>query len=70
MRARESTTGGGTTVGAGAANGFYEAFYSAFDDQSAAMNSILKGKELFTQQALKTYWINLWSESGKLKAGC
>ncbi|KOM35069.1 hypothetical protein LR48_Vigan02g121900 [Vigna angularis] len=31
-------------------NGFYEAFYSAFDDQSAAMNSILKGKELFTQQ--------------------
>ncbi|XP_017415056.1 lysine-specific demethylase JMJ31 isoform X3 [Vigna angularis] len=34
-------------------NGFYEAFYSAFDDQSAAMNSILKGKELFTQQAFK-----------------
>ncbi|KOM55892.1 hypothetical protein LR48_Vigan10g178400 [Vigna angularis] len=33
-------------------NGFYEAFYSAFDDQSAAMNSILKGKELFTQQVI------------------
>ncbi|CAL0300599.1 unnamed protein product [Lupinus luteus] len=32
---------------------FYEVFYSAFDDQSAAMNSILKGKESFTQQALK-----------------
>ncbi|KAE9611467.1 hypothetical protein Lalb_Chr06g0162781 [Lupinus albus] len=23
---------------------FYEVFYNAFDDQSAAMNSILKGK--------------------------
>ncbi|XP_073223911.1 lysine-specific demethylase JMJ31 isoform X5 [Cicer arietinum] len=34
-------------------NKFYEVFYSAFDDQSAAMNSILKGKELFTQQAFK-----------------
>lgn len=34
-------------------NRFYEVFYSAFDDQSAAMNSILKGKELFTQQAFK-----------------
>ncbi|WVY97987.1 hypothetical protein V8G54_030138 [Vigna mungo] len=33
-------------------NGFYEAFYSVFDDQSAAMNSILKGKELFTQQVI------------------
>ncbi|KAL5068165.1 hypothetical protein RYX36_019052 [Vicia faba] len=32
---------------------FYEAFYGAFDDQTAAMNSILKGKELFTQQAFK-----------------
>ncbi|RDX83606.1 Lysine-specific demethylase JMJ30, partial [Mucuna pruriens] len=31
-------------------NRFYEVFYSAFDDQSAAINSILKGKELFTQQ--------------------
>jgi hypothetical protein len=31
-------------------NRFYEVFYSVFDDQSAAMNSILKGKELFTQQ--------------------
>jgi hypothetical protein len=31
-------------------NKFYEVFYSVFDDQSAAMNSILKGKELFTQQ--------------------
>ncbi|KAL3033450.1 hypothetical protein AAZX31_02G137900 [Glycine max] len=34
-------------------NRFYEVFYSAFDDQSAAMNSILKGKELFTEQAFK-----------------
>ncbi|KAK7393498.1 hypothetical protein VNO78_22056 [Psophocarpus tetragonolobus] len=34
-------------------NRFYEVFYSAFDEQSAAMNSILKGKELFTQQAFK-----------------
>lgn len=34
-------------------NRFYEVFYSAFDDQSAAMNSILKGKELFTQQVFK-----------------
>ncbi|XP_045833668.1 uncharacterized protein LOC123924744 [Trifolium pratense] len=34
-------------------NRFYEVFYSVFDDQSAAMNSILKGKELFTQQAFK-----------------
>lgn len=33
-------------------NRFYEVFYSAFDDQSAAMNSILKGKELFTQQVI------------------
>ncbi|KAI5395096.1 hypothetical protein KIW84_061630 [Lathyrus oleraceus] len=32
---------------------FYESFYGAFDDQTAAMNSILKGKELFTQQAFK-----------------
>ncbi|XP_058770919.1 lysine-specific demethylase JMJ31 [Vicia villosa] len=32
---------------------FYETFYGAFDDQTAAMNSILKGKELFTQQAFK-----------------
>ncbi|MCI07415.1 JmjC domain-containing protein D, partial [Trifolium medium] len=32
-------------------NRFYEVFYSVFDDQSAAMNSILKGKELFTQQS-------------------
>ncbi|KAG5080068.1 hypothetical protein JHK86_004133 [Glycine max] len=31
-------------------NRFYEVFYGAFDDQSAAMNSILKGKELFTEQ--------------------
>ncbi|KAJ1385542.1 JmjC domain [Sesbania bispinosa] len=31
-------------------NRFYEVFYSAFDDQSVAMNSILKGKESFTQQ--------------------
>ncbi|XP_061338117.1 lysine-specific demethylase JMJ31 [Gastrolobium bilobum] len=34
-------------------NRFYEAFYGAFDDQSAAMNSILKGKESLTQQAFK-----------------
>ncbi|XP_054792430.1 lysine-specific demethylase JMJ31-like isoform X1 [Prosopis cineraria] len=34
-------------------NRFYEAFYSAFDDQSMAMNSILKGKESFAQQAFK-----------------
>ncbi|KAH1227391.1 Lysine-specific demethylase JMJ30 [Glycine max] len=34
-------------------NRFYEVFYSAFDDQSAAMNSILKGKEVFTEQAFK-----------------
>ncbi|KAG4402193.1 hypothetical protein GLYMA_02G144333v4 [Glycine max] len=34
-------------------NRFYEVFYGAFDDQSAAMNSILKGKELFTEQAFK-----------------
>ncbi|KAI9119444.1 hypothetical protein K1719_010119 [Acacia pycnantha] len=34
-------------------NIFYEAFYSAFDDQSMAMNSILKGKESFAQQAFK-----------------
>lgn len=34
-------------------NRFYEVFYSAFDDQSAAMNSILKGKELFTQQVIE-----------------
>ncbi|MED6146092.1 hypothetical protein PIB30_031334 [Stylosanthes scabra] len=34
-------------------NRFYEVFYSAFDDQSAAMNSILKGKEAFAQQAFK-----------------
>ncbi|KAK7277608.1 hypothetical protein RJT34_22623 [Clitoria ternatea] len=34
-------------------NKFYEAFYSAFDDQSTAMNSILKGKESFTRQAYK-----------------
>nr|AFK48124.1 unknown [Lotus japonicus] len=34
-------------------NRFYEVFYSVFDDQSAAMNSILKGKESFNQQAFK-----------------
>ncbi|KAK7345861.1 hypothetical protein VNO77_16474 [Canavalia gladiata] len=34
-------------------NRFYEVFYSAFDDQSAAMNSILKGKESFAQQAFE-----------------
>ncbi|KAJ7972738.1 2-oxoglutarate (2OG) and Fe(II)-dependent oxygenase superfamily protein [Quillaja saponaria] len=32
---------------------FFEVFYSAFDDQSAAMDSILKGKELFALQAFK-----------------
>ena len=30
----------------------YETFYSAFDDQSTTMNSILKGKELFTQEVI------------------
>ncbi|KAI4301196.1 hypothetical protein L6164_034499 [Bauhinia variegata] len=34
-------------------NRFYEIFYSAFDDQSAAMNSILKGKEAFARRAFK-----------------
>lgn len=32
---------------------FYESFYGAFDDQTEAMNSILKGKELFTQQVIE-----------------
>ncbi|CAJ1969457.1 unnamed protein product [Sphenostylis stenocarpa] len=42
-------------------NGFYEVFYRAFDDQSAAMNSILKGKELFTQltEAVRLAAINV-----------
>ncbi|KAE9618415.1 putative [histone H3]-lysine-36 demethylase [Lupinus albus] len=48
---------------------FYEVFYSAFDDQSAAMNSILKGKELFTQQAFKSVldkFVGVNLESSKL----
>ncbi|KAF7818365.1 jmjC domain-containing protein C isoform X1 [Senna tora] len=34
-------------------NRFYEVFYSAFDDQLTAMNSILKGKESFAKLAFK-----------------
>ncbi|XP_019428124.1 PREDICTED: tRNA wybutosine-synthesizing protein 5 isoform X2 [Lupinus angustifolius] len=48
---------------------FYEVFYSAFDDQSAAMNSILKGKESFTQQAFKSVldkFVGVNLESSKL----
>ncbi|XP_027365269.1 uncharacterized protein LOC113872152 isoform X2 [Abrus precatorius] len=50
-------------------NKFYEVFYSAFDDQSAAMNSILKGKELFTQLAFKNVldkFVGVNLESSKL----
>ncbi|XP_068310810.1 lysine-specific demethylase JMJ31-like isoform X3 [Pyrus communis] len=32
---------------------FYQAFYGVFDDQFAAMDAILKGKELFALQAYK-----------------
>ncbi|KAJ6736161.1 HYPOXIA-INDUCIBLE FACTOR 1 ALPHA INHIBITOR-RELATED [Salix viminalis] len=34
-------------------NKFYQGFYGAFDDQFAAMDAILNGKELFAQQAFK-----------------
>ncbi|XP_058105308.1 lysine-specific demethylase JMJ31 isoform X2 [Magnolia sinica] len=34
-------------------NGFYRLFYSVFDDQFAAMDAILNGKELFAFQNLK-----------------
>ncbi|KAF3436245.1 hypothetical protein FNV43_RR23337 [Rhamnella rubrinervis] len=34
-------------------NGFYQVFYSAFDDQFAAMDAILNGKESFSHQAFK-----------------
>ncbi|XP_058105311.1 lysine-specific demethylase JMJ31 isoform X5 [Magnolia sinica] len=34
-------------------NGFYRLFYSVFDDQFAAMDAILNGKELFAFQAFK-----------------
>ncbi|XP_048442990.1 uncharacterized protein LOC103941891 isoform X2 [Pyrus x bretschneideri] len=34
-------------------NNFYKAFYGAFDDQFAAMDAILNGKEVFAQQAYK-----------------
>ncbi|CAL0316136.1 unnamed protein product [Lupinus luteus] len=47
---------------------FYHVFYSAFDDQSAAMNSILKGKESFTQEAFKSVmenFVGLRLESSK-----
>ncbi|OIW12649.1 hypothetical protein TanjilG_24582 [Lupinus angustifolius] len=47
---------------------FYEVFFSAFDDQSAAMNLILKGKESFTQQAFKSVmgkFVGLRLESSK-----
>ncbi|KAJ6399345.1 hypothetical protein OIU77_019983 [Salix suchowensis] len=33
-------------------NKFYQGFYGAFDDQFAAMDAILNGKELFAQQSL------------------
>ncbi|XP_021897994.1 uncharacterized protein LOC110814746 isoform X2 [Carica papaya] len=34
-------------------NNFYQAFYGAFDDQFAAMDAILTGKESFAHQAFK-----------------
>lgn len=34
-------------------NKFYQGFYGAFDDQFAAMDAILNGKELFALQAFK-----------------
>lgn len=34
-------------------NKFYQGFYGAFDDQFAAMEAILNGKELFALQAFK-----------------
>lgn len=33
-------------------NKFYQGFYGAFDDQFAAMDAILNGKELFAQQVM------------------
>lgn len=34
-------------------NKFYEVFYGAFDDQCAAMDAILSGKECFAHQAFQ-----------------
>ncbi|XWS46886.1 hypothetical protein CRYUN_Cryun14cG0106000 [Craigia yunnanensis] len=38
----------------------YQLFYGVFDNQFAAMDAILNGKESFARQAL--YWINTWEE--------
>ncbi|KAK7270297.1 hypothetical protein RIF29_23332 [Crotalaria pallida] len=48
---------------------FYEVFYGPFDDQSAAMHSILKGKESFTEQAFRSVldkFVGVNLESSKL----
>lgn len=37
-------------------NKFYEVFYGAFDDQCAAMDTILSGKECFARQVKLLSW--------------
>lgn len=41
-------------------NNFYQAFYGAFDDQFAAMDAILTGKESFAHQVVLWSWITLY----------
>jgi len=40
-------------------NKFYQGFYGAFDDQFAAMDAILNGKELFALQVMLFFFMKM-----------